>query len=118
MGGRRSRRSLRTAAATSIKDSSFDSTFSAGLLSAPRLVGASGPRLLVIFPSTAQRGSQPEEDPLVRIPCQEPIEDATAATSQLARDSDERLHERPELHAQNPLLLLALGRLMTPRRDR
>jgi hypothetical protein len=95
-----------------MKDGVIDFFFSAESLMAPWLAVASRLGVLGMIHSTAQGGNEPEEDSLIRVPRQESVNQATAAAYQLARHSNERLHKRLELQAENPLFLLALGRLM------
>src|SRR5215468_8309871 len=58
--------------------------------------------------SAAQRRHYPEEDPLLRVPRQQPIQKATARPHDLARQTHEGVDERLELQTQHPGLLLVV----------
>src|SRR5438270_13340389 len=55
--------------------------------------------------STPQHVHQAEEDRLVRVPPQQPVDQLAAAADDLARQAHEGVDERLELHPQEPALL-------------
>src|SRR5512145_1025074 len=65
--------------------------------------------------STTQRGYHAEEDPLMRIPRQQTIDQPMSTTHDLARQTHERIRECLELQTQHPTLLLPLLLLLPTR---
>ena len=65
--------------------------------------------------STTQHRNHPEEDPLMRVPRQQPIQKTTTRSHDLAGQSHEGIDEGLELQAQYPRLLLAMPLLPAAR---
>src|SRR3954469_20463992 len=77
--------------------------------SEPTRTGTSGPRLHLIHhsthPPTVQPLHQPQEYSLPGVPRQQPVDDPSACSHDLAGDLDHRHAERAELHPQQRTLL-------------
>src|SRR5215211_8046275 len=69
-------------------------------------------------PSTPEYADQPEEDRLVRVPGQQPIDQLAPGTQDLTWQPHKRLHERLELQPQHPTLVRAVLLVPAARRLR